>query len=480
MKILLMYPPSKYASNIARDLIYGCWCKGKRIASQKFPPITLLYIATVLKQHGHEVHLLESQAERLSSEQVQERVKHLSPEIIAFPTSTMTIKEDCEVMKRYKQDTGATVLAFGSHITFEPQKALQFGGIDFGVMREAEYVIRDFANKFEKGKGFEKIKGLCYFKDNRLIVNPPYPFIKNLDELPFPDRSYIKNFAYFSPLVLKLPWTTALTSRGCPGRCTFCTSPAYYGNVLRFRSAKNVVDEIEYLINLGYKEIFYRDETFTAHNPRLIEICNEIISRKLDVSWICNARIPLDRETLVLMKKSGCHYIKIGVESGVQAILDSVKKGIRVEDTIKTFDLMNETGISSHAHMILGCPGETKETIEKTIQFIKRIKPTTATFNSFTAYPGTLLFETIKQEHPELDGTEQDASKEHTVGYHSNLFCELSDKELGNAVKNAYKQFYFRPSYILQTLKRIKSLDEFRRITTAGLDILSFVRDEED
>jgi len=475
-----MYPPSKYASNIARDLIYGCWCKGKRIASQKYPPITLLYIATVLKQNGHDVHLLESQAEHLSGEQVQKRVKQISPDIIAFPTSTMTIKEDCEVMKEYKQDIGATVLAFGSHITFEPQKALQFGGIDFGVMREAEYIIRDFANSMGAGKNYEKINGLCYLKNNKLIVNPQYPFIKNLDDLPFPDRTYIKDFMYFSPLVLKLPWTTALTSRGCPGRCTFCTSPTYYGNVLRFRSAKNIVDEIQYLLDLGYKEIFYRDETFTAHNPRLIEICNEIISRNINISWICNARIPLDRETLTLMKKAGCHYIKIGVESGVQAILDNVKKGIKIEDTIKTFDLMNELGISSHAHMILGCPGETKETIKQTMQFLKRIKPTTVTFNSFTAFPGSQLFDVVKKAHPELDGTEHDASKEHNVGYHSNLFCELLDKELGNAVKDAYRQFYFRPSYILQTLKRIKSLNEFRRITTAGLDILSFVRDEGD
>jgi len=475
MKVLVMYPPSKYADNLARDLIYGCWCKGKRIANQKFPPITLLYIATMLRNSGHDVTLLESQAEKLSHEETRKRVSYLKPEVIIYPTSTMTIREDAEVMKQYKQDTGAIILSFGSHITFEPKQALTFGGMDYGIMREAEYIIRDVVNALRDGKDARKIKGICYLENGLVKINEPYPYIENLDELPFPDRSYIKDFAYFSPLVSKLPWTTAITSRGCPGRCTFCTSPAYYGRVLRFRSAKNVVDEMEYLAGLGYKAIFYRDETFTAHSTRLIEICNEIISRKINMSWICNARIGnLNRENLTLMKKAGCHYIKIGVESGVQSILDTVKKDIQVEKTIETFDLMNEIGIGNHAHMILGCPGETKETIKKTMEFINRIKPTTVTYNTFTAFPGTPHFDKIKLAHPEVDGTEHDASREHDFGYYSKMFCDLNDEELGKAVKQAYKEFYLRPSYILQTLKRIKSFDEFRRISTAGIDVLSY------
>ncbi len=470
-----MYPPSKYSDNLARDLIYGCWCKGKRIANQKFPPITLLYIATILKNEGHDVHLLESQAEKLSHEDARKRINHIKPDVIVYPTSTMTIREDADVMKDYKADTGAVILAFGSHITFEPKQALDIGGMDFGVMKEAEYIIRDVVNGLEIKQDIKKIKGLCYTKGGQLKINEPYPYIRNLDELPFPDRDYIKNFTYFSPLVLKMPWTTAITSRGCPGRCTFCTSPAYYGRVLRFRSADNVVDEMEYLKKQGYNEIFYRDETFTAHPQRLNDICAEILTRKLDISWVCNARIGnLNKENLQLMKKAGCHYIKIGVESGVQSILDIVKKDIQITETIKTFELMNQVGINSHAHMILGCPGETKETIRKTLDFVKRINPTTITYNTFIAFPGTPHFDKIKQLHPEADGTKHDASKEHDVGYYSKMFCDLDDKEVGKAVKDAYKEFYLRPAYFLQTLKRIKSLNEFRRIATAGLEVLSY------
>ncbi len=477
MKVMLLNPPSKHSSNVARDLFYGCWCKGKRIAGQDFPPLNLLYLSAILKKDGHDVIILDSQAEKKDLKAVKKDVDAKSPGVIIIPTSSMNIKEDSGVLKILKKDSKCITMAFGSHTTFYPEQSLGFGGLDYAVQREPEYILKDFVNAYDKGEGYNQTKGIAYMKDGKCIVNENYGFIENLDDMPFPDREYIKDFIYFSPLIKKLPWTTALTSRGCPGRCNFCTTVPFYGHRLRFRSAKSVVDEMEEIKKMGYNEVFFRDETFTAHPRRLIEICRSILERKLKISWICNARIGnLNKKNLRLMKKAGCHMIKIGVETGSQTILDNIKKEITVEQTRKTFRLMNRIGMESHAHMMLGCPGETWDTINETIKFIKEINPTTVTFNAFTLFPGAEIYEEMKKKHPEIEATDHDISKEHSIGFHSKLICSLSDEEVGQAIKKAYKAFYFRPSYVLKTLLRIRSLDEFRRIVSAGFDVLSFSR----
>ena len=484
MKVLCLNPPSKYSTNVARDLFYGCWCKGKRIAGQLFPPLNLLYVATVLKSEGHNVFVWDAQAERKDFTAVAKDIEKEKPEVLFIPTSTMNIKEDSALLHAYKKvNPGMITVAFGSHINFDPKQSLDFGGVDYGIAREPEAVIKNLINALGRNDPVDDIPGISYVKNEKLRINPPAPFIANLDDLPIPDRSYIEDFVYFSPLVKKIPWTNALTSRGCPGKCNFCTSPYFYGQSLRFRSAENVVAEMEYLLSLGYKEVFYRDETFTAHQPRLKKICELIIEKGIEISWLCNARIDTlnrNKETLALMKKAGCHLVKIGVESGSQTILDNIRKGIKVEDTIKVFRWMNEVGMESHAHMMLGCPGETKETVNQTIEFIKMIKPTTVTFNAFTLFPGTPMYEEIKAKVPTLDGAEHDTVREHSIGDHSEVYSELLEGEVGHAVRRAYKEFYLRPAYVWQTLKKMRSLDEFRRTVSAGLDVFSYATGEEE
>jgi len=482
MKVVVLNPPSRYAKNVVRDVLYGCWCKGRRIASARYPPLSLLYIATVLKEEGHKVEFLDSQIGDKKLDDIKEKIKKKKPEVIVVSTSTMTYNEDAETLKEIKEEIDVITMAFGSHVTFRPQDSLKREGVDIIVMREPEYIIRDVINSMENGKDFREVRGIGYKENGKVRINPPYPFIDPLDELPIPDRSYIANVEYFNPLVKRLPWTTALTSRGCPGRCNFCTSPSFYGTVFRFRSAENVLLELEYLSEMGYKEIFFRDETFTANRKRVEEICKGILERDLDLTWICNARVgTVNKDILELMKKAGCHYIKFGVESGSQKILDNINKGIKVEMTRKTFKWCKEVGIDTHAHLMVGCIGETWETINETIKFIREIEPTTITCGAFTPYPGTKVFEMVEKERPEIgDGSGCDLSKLHITGYYNEIFCDLSEEEVGEAVKKIYRSFYLRPSYILKTLARIRSLNDIRRVMFAGLDILFFSLRGED
>lgn len=483
MKTLVLIPPSKISKNIARDLVYGCWCKGKRIAGVQFPPLSIISIATVLRHAGFSVDLLDALGLQISIEEVQKKISSYQAVIIL--TSTMTINEDANMLALLKKvHPNLVTIAFGGHVTSEPESSLQRKSIDIVVRREAEYIIRDLIQVLHDEKKWRAIQGISY-RDTQgnIIHNEPYPMIQNLDELPFPDRSLLpKNIHYFNPIVKRTPYTTMFTSRGCPGLCTFCSSPTFYSRKIRFRSVESVIKEMEEVATLGYKEIFFRDEIFTVYRKRIFDICKGIQERKLNLTWICSSRInTIDEEMMCAMKDAGCHMIRFGVESGVQKLLDNIKKGIKIEDTRKVFAIAKKVGIDTYAHMMIGVPGETKETLKTTLQFVKEIDPTVVTFGICTPYPGTDLFKELRQHYPEFgDGTQADISKLHTTSFYNEYFTKLSPKELSSYIRTAYKSFYLRPSYIGKWLLRIRNFDELKRVILAGLQVFSFVSGRDD
>jgi radical SAM superfamily enzyme YgiQ (UPF0313 family) len=329
----------------------------------------------------------------------------------------------------------------------------------------------------EGGDGWKKVPGIGFRDGERVVVNEAYPFVRNLDDLPIPDRTMLpKDLEYYNPIVKRIPATTALSSRGCPSLCTFCTAPAYYGAKYRARSAPNVIRELEYLQGLGFKEVFFRDELFTVIPRRVEEVCRGILDRGLDVSWICSVKVgTVDRALLALMKQAGCHMIRIGVETGVQELLDNVKKGVDIADVRKTFQWTHDVGLDTHAHMMLGMPGETPDTIRKSLDFIDEIRPTTVTYGITTPYPGTPLYDELLEEHPELgDGSAIDARTIHTDGRWNRYYTSLSPEELSEYVKRAYRRFYVRPSYVLGWLPKVRSWQELRRLSLAAANVFDF------
>lgn len=476
MKILILNPPSKTTKNYVRDLIYGSWCKGKRIGGAKSPPLNLLYVATVLKNDGHKIEFLDALAEQRTLNYVINYAKDC--DVVIIPTSQMSFYEDINVLSALKENNQRIkTIVFGSQPTFFPEEALDKEVVDIIVKREAELAIRDFIKLFEKrNNGWKKVRGIGFKEGKKNIINPDYPFI-DVNELPIPDRSLLpKKVDYFNPLIKRIPYTTAMTSRGCSGICTFCNVPNFYGKTDRCMTAERVIKEIKEIVKLGYKEIWFRDETFTAFPERNKKICEWIIKNKIDITWIANARINMiTKDMMSLMKKAGCHMIKFGVESGVQCILNNVKKGITIEKTREVFKWAHEIGIDTHAHVMVGMPGDTKETIETTINFVKKIDPTTATFGICTPYAGTPLLNEVISKDPSIkDGSTLSKIQLHVEAYYNKCYTKVSDKDLKKYVKNAYRSFYFRPSYILKWLGRIKNVDELRRVVLAGANIFSF------
>jgi anaerobic magnesium-protoporphyrin IX monomethyl ester cyclase len=476
VNILVLNPSTSSTKNVVRDVLYGCWCSGKRIGGGTVPPFALLQVAAVLKEDGNDVGFLDAQAEQTAVEDIRSRIENTNMVIIS--TSTMTFEEDANTLQSFK-DVNPDILTvvFGSHPTFLPEATLSRSGVDVAVRYEPEYVIRDIAKFIKQGRCWKEVQGIAFKVDNHVCKNPQYPFIKDLDELPFLDLSMLpKDIDYFNPIVRRMPYITTSTSRGCPGRCSFCTAPAFDGDHIRYKTAEYVIKEIEYFMNNGFKEVYFRDDTFFVNRKRDRKICKEIVENRFDISWIANARIGMiDKETMEYAKEAGCHTIKFGVESGVQSILNRSRKGYQIRQAHDTFKWANEVGMATHAHCMLGMPGDNETTIKETIKFVKELNTTTATFGICTPYPGAPLYDDVLKIFPEIgDGSSSDLSKLHTDGTFNEVYTDIKKEDLERYVKKAYRSFYMRPKVFLDFIKQIRSIEDIKRITLAGARVLDF------
>ncbi len=477
MKVLMLIPPSKFAKNVARDLIYGCWCKGKRIGGIKFPPISQLLVVTYLRKNGINADILDASALQVGMNELLNIISKYN--MIIMLTSTMSINEDAMFLSSLKLvKRSLKTVVYGSHPTFMPQYTLQREGIDFVIFREPEEVLKNLIYALKEGKDLKKVKGIGYKEDGKIVITEQASLIENLDILPIPDRRLLpKDIDYYNPVVKRIPYTTMITSRGCPGRCIFCSVPFFYGNSIRWMSVDRVMAEIGEVVSMGYKEIFFRDEMFTADRDRVMEISEKIIKKGYDIKWICSTRADkVDEEMLKLMKKAGCHMIRVGVESGSQKVLNNIKKGITIEQVERLFKLTNKLGIDTHAHLMVGMPGETIEDVNKTIKFIKKINPTIITAGVCTPYPGTELFNIVVKKDPSIkDGSDSDLSRLHTTAFYNEYFSNMTKEQINKSVRRIYKSFYLRPIYLLRWVPRLTSIDELRRVTLAAVNVVDFI-----
>ncbi|MDD5195568.1 MAG: radical SAM protein [Candidatus Omnitrophica bacterium] len=478
MKVLFLKPTiGKSGQNIVRDFVYGCWCNGRRIGGMQMPPINELYVATHARHEGIEVFFLDAQMQPDAYERL------LSNHFDGFKAtvimcSTQSFRHDIETFKVIKNlNPRLKTILFGSHPTFMPEYCLQEDVVDYVVRREPEETMRQLLRAILNNDSVRDIAGIGYkVNAHEIKVNPDRQFME-MDELPIPDRSLLPpDIDYFNPVVKKMPYTTMQASRGCPARCIFCTVPYFYGNKTRFRSVDKVIEELQEIKRLGYREFFFRDETFTAHKKRNIELCEMMIKKNINLSWIANARVDMiDKESLLLMKKAGCHMLKFGVETGNDKILRNYKKGTTCSQAENAFRLARSMGLSTHAHIVFGGPGENPGTINKTIAFVKRLKATTASFGILTPYPGTELFEMVAAKHSEIkDGSDSNMANLHTTGFFSETICQMKGEVLSRSVVSAYRQFYLRPNYLLERLLKINSFEELMILAVAGLNIFKF------
>lgn len=444
MKVLLINPPDTASKYKFIGLIA--------------PPLGIGYIAAVLEENDIEVKIIDGSALEMSWEELEKEIHTYSPNIIGITALTPTINQALKTARIAKNTCNdAFVVLGGYHPTFTYNELLKNDFVDIVTFGEGEYTMLELAKAVENETDLREVKGIA----TKEFVTPSRPIIDDLDELPFPARHLLPMDKY-KILNMKLTTGTLISGRGCPHRCSFCSSAAMHGHKLRMRSSENIVDEMEHLLNVHDAEmIAFMDDTFTMNRKRVEEVCAEIKERELDFYWGCTARADtLYEDLLRKMKDSGCITIFLGVESADQQHLDNLNKRVTIDRIKKTFEITRELDVRTIASAVLGMPGDTRQSIKNTINFVKSLNPTYAVFSLATPYPGTDFY--IKASKQNLIKVNDWSKYTLLSPVLETVDCSL--EELKSLQKQAFRDFYLRPSYII----RQAWMDGFVIIKTVG------------
>lgn len=469
MKLLLLYPPD-------RNLIDTGLPKILEEGAGFSPPMGILYLASsVKKRTSWQVEFVDCAVERLSFEQIRARIEEARPDALGVTVTTHQLLDCMEVAKIAKElDSGIKVIFGGPHVHIYPRETLGNDCVDFVITGEAEFPLSDLLNSWAQPSVFNTIPGL-YFRDFNSILSGPAPLMVNdLDSLPYPDRAISKYRLYASPLAKRKIVTSMITSRGCPFQCIYCNRPNM-GSRFRARSAKNVVDEMQECAELGIRHIKIYDDTFTIKKKRVLDICDEIRQRRLSITWDIRAHVnTVDSEMLKRLKQSGCTLICYGVESGVDAVLKRIRKGITSEKAAEVFSMTRKAGIQTLAYFMIGLPNETRQQMLETIEFAKKIQPDYCHFAILVPFPATPVY-TEGLSCGVLSGDYwREFAKVPALEFKPELWVEnVSRADMESLLLKAYKEFYMRFSYVVKMMLEIRSLGEFKRKLQSGLCLLS-------
>ncbi len=439
------------------------------------PPMGLALIAAVLQREGYQVTVLDANALRLQPEDMALLVT--DADVVGLTAMTPTVSAAISIahyLKRAKPDL--TIVLGGAHATLLPEETLAAAPeIDIIIRGEGEETIIELLRALEYKQPLDNVSGISYRRDGKVISTAARSTTIDLDSLPFlayhllPRRRYKPH----PPHGRAFPFAAIITSRGCPYRCSYCSKPIF-GDKFRGQSPERVVDEVAYYQEkFGIKELAFYDDVFTLNKKRAYAIADEILKRGLKICWTCETRVNLvDKELLRHMKQAGCYAIAYGIESASPEILDILNKDITLEQVEEAVGITREVGLQTIGYFMIGSPGEGPETISQTIQFAKRLKLDFAQFAVTTPFPGTELYNLylknsgndIPWENFVYEGT----GSKITPVFETN---GLSRTDLRYWTRKAYKEFYLRPSYLWQRIRRLTSIGDLK-VDIKGLSML--------
>jgi anaerobic magnesium-protoporphyrin IX monomethyl ester cyclase len=389
MKVLLVEPASK--------------------ALTLSPPIGLGYLASMVRKDRHEVNILDAQKEGISAQETCAKINAHNPDVIGISIITPAYYNARKIIRKIRRNyPRAKIVVGGPHASALPELTLKETGADFAIRGEGEHAFRSLVNSLSKNKkDASSLKDASYIKNGKCTIRQKISYIEDLDSIPFPAWDLMKPSSYpMKPhqfFIRKFPTAPIITSRGCPYACDFCSASFLSGRRVRFRSARNVVSEIELLVKkYGVREIHFEDDNFTISRKHVEGICKEIIKRKLQIVWQCPNGIRMDvlnSDLVALMRKSGCYRLAFGIESGSQKILDTVGKRLDLKKADKIIRMVKDHGVEVHGFFILGFPDETKKTAEETLRFINEHPFDFVNVSLLSYLPGSRLFREKYKKH---------------------------------------------------------------------------------
>ncbi|MCW4017200.1 MAG: cobalamin-dependent protein [Candidatus Bathyarchaeota archaeon] len=417
-----------------------------------FIPLGLAYLGAVAEQAGHEVTVIDCQAEHLNYTAFRTRLSSVPSDVVGLTATTLLYKSAMQLIDiaREVHPDAVTILG-GSHVTFWDENALnEYPSLNVVVRREGETTFIELLEKLQEKASLGKVLGITFRgKDGKIVRTPDRPLIEDLDALPFPAHHLmpLENLKRMGKILFPL-----MTSRGCVFWCDFCSTVRMFGRGYRWRSAKNVVDEMQLLHDeYGVDQVTFYDDAFSVDRNRVLKICEELHARKLDMTWDCGTRVDMvDREMLKTMHDAGCIAVWMGVESGSEEILGAMNKKIKLDQTRLAWKTAHDVGLMTIANVVLGFPGETEKTAKETINFVKQLNPDDVGFYVATPYPGTPMYDQVIK-NGWLRVT--DFNKFDTAGPTFETPW-LSMEKLAELRYKAYQQFYLRPGYVLKMMRR--------------------------
>lgn len=465
MRILMLNPPflDRYSKSSRSPAVTK--------SGTVYFPLWLAYATGVLDRAGHELKLIDAPAKCLHNNDVLKLIEEFNPELIVIDTSTASINSDLAFAQDIKDSTiGNVICMVGTHATACVDEILPSNlQIDYIARHEYDYTLSEIAKAITGEIAISDVKGISYLDNGVVISTPDREFIHDLDELPFVSEVYkkyldIKDYFYAH---VSYPTVSIFSSRGCPSKCFFCMySQIMFGKTYRKRSAKNLFEECEYISKEfpDVKEILIDDDNFAVDQRNVQEFCKLMIDSKLNLKWVVQCRVTLEYETMVLMKKAGCRLVVVGYESGSQRVLDGMHKGITLEMSKRFNEAAKKARMRVHGCFMVGNPGETKQTMNETLEFSKKLRMDTVQYFPLIVYPGTEAWSWAKQNNYIVAKSYDEWLT--ADGMHNCVLStpDVSNHELVSFCNYSRKRFYLRPKYILMKLGEcLTSKDDFIR-----------------
>ena len=463
-KTLLINPP--LVNGIAFTRQGRCQERDDVLGTTK-PPYTLALIAELLRQEGCDVRLVDATAERLSIEQVIERVaaESFTPTLILFPSTTPTLDADVAAVVRLKERFGAPMYCFGPHASTAPMLSMQRAPLVDGMfVGEPE----DAAVQLAKAQSAAEIAGIASLTWREpagpIVPHRAHGSYTGFLSMPYPAWDMVPLQQYSLPLVNK-PYVMVETSRGCPYSCDFCVAPIHQGHKFRERSAKALVDEMERAHREHGIEFFYLwGDTVTLNVKSFTAFCDELIARNLPIQWFGNARADnlTDPAFVHRLKRAGCWMLALGVETESEDVRKDMVKRLERQKIEAAFRNMRQAGIKSFAFFIFGYPGETQQTINETIEYAIALDPDFANFYPAVPYPGTAMFDKVVKDGLLPEGAENEWPRMEYSYYLLNG-NGLNEAIVMDAIRRAKRRFFLRPSYVARHVGDVARLATSKR-----------------
>ncbi len=466
MKVLLIFP--KYS-----EQVFGL----ARVIKNNISPIGIACIANVLEKKGHEVKIVDAEAENYDLKSLQTVIKNFQPQVVGISSTTAVFRKARETAKLIRETIPKTTVVIGGpHVASFVKETLEFEEFDYGVIGEGEITISELFDAIEGKMEICEVKGIVYKKNGKITVTPPRKPVGDLDTLPGPAWHLLPVEKYRDLTSRRGKVVSMISSRGCPYNCSFCDPDGKFGKKFRARSPENLVQEMQILYNkFNIREICFYDDIFTLDRKRIIGLCNILIRNNLDIIWECRTRVDcVDKEMLEKMCQAGCYRIRFGVESGNERVLGMLKKGITKEQIRDAFQWSKQVGIETIAYFMLGCPGDNKETMQETTDFAIELDSDYAIFSPTLTYNRNSDLFQWAVEYGFIDA---DYWTRYIRGEDLDPFPYLETdiltrEDVKSATKTAYRKFYFRLSYVLNSIRNIDNLQQLKRYFLIFLGIV--------